>query len=98
MGEKALCTVMAALVLGLWPFAATAGFHLQEATIADIHRAILAKELTATELVGLYLKRIDAYNGRCVSGALDANGFVLGDIEPIEKAGKAGALMTLNIR
>jgi amidase len=53
---------------------------------------------TATELVGLYLKRIDAYNGRCVSGALDANGFVLGDIEPIDKAGKVGALMTLNIR
>src|SRR5215475_2443925 len=91
-------TLVAAMTLVLWPFAATAAFHLEEATIADIHRAILAKELTATELVGLYLKRIDAYNGRCVSGALDANGFVLGDIEPIEKAGKVGALMTLNIR
>jgi hypothetical protein len=55
MGEKALRTVTASLLLGLWPFAASA-FHLQEATIADIHRAILAKELTATKLVGLYLK------------------------------------------
>jgi Asp-tRNA(Asn)/Glu-tRNA(Gln) amidotransferase A subunit family amidase len=98
MGEKALCTVMAALVLGLWPFAAMGNFHLQEATIADIHRAILAKELTATELVGLYLKRIEAYNGQCVKGDVDATGFVLGDIEPIEHAGKLGALMTLNIR
>jgi len=98
MGEKVLRTAMVSLLLGLWPFAAMGSFHLQEATIADIHRAILAKELTATELVGLYLKRIEAYNGQCVQGAADANGFVLGDIEPIEHAGKLGALMTLNIR
>jgi amidase len=98
MGRIPLRTVVVSAVLGLWSFAASAGFHLQEATIADIHRAILAKELTATELVGLYLKRIEAYNGRCVAGAVDANGFVLGDIEPIEKAGRLGALMTLNIR
>jgi amidase len=98
MFRMQLRTFVVSVVLGLWPFAASAGFHLQEATIADIHRAILAKELTATELVGLYLKRIEAYNGQCVKGAVDANGFVLGDIEPIEKAGKLGALMTLNIR
>jgi Asp-tRNA(Asn)/Glu-tRNA(Gln) amidotransferase A subunit family amidase len=98
MGKMPFRSLVAAMTLGLWPFAATAGFHLEEATIADIHRAILAKELTATELVGLYLKRIDAYNGRCVGGTVDANGFVLGDIEPVEKAGKVGALMTLNIR
>jgi Asp-tRNA(Asn)/Glu-tRNA(Gln) amidotransferase A subunit family amidase len=97
MGEKALRTITASLLLGLLPFAANA-FHLQEATIADIHRAILAKELTATELVGLYLKRIEAYNGRCVKADVDAGGLVLGDIEPIEHAGKLGALMTLNIR
>src|SRR5215471_11635317 len=98
MGSTPFRILVTSIMLALWPFAAAAGFHLQEATIADIQRAIFAKELTATELVGLYLKRIDAYNGRCVSGALDANGFVLGDIEPIEKAGKVGALMTLNIR
>src|SRR6516225_2144827 len=98
MGEKALRTVMASAVLGLWPFAAMGSFHLEEATIADIQRAILAKELTATELVGLYLKRIEAYNGQCVKGDVDANGFVLGDIEPIEHAGKLGALVTFNIR
>ncbi len=97
MGEKAFRTAMASLVIGLWPFAAS-GFHLEEATIADIHRAILAKELTATELVGLYLKRIAAYNGQCVKGDADASGFVLGDIEPIEHAGKLGAIMTLNVR
>ncbi len=98
MGEKALRIVVASLLLGMWPFAAMGSFHLEEATIADIHRAILAKELTATELVRLYLKRIEAYNGQCVKGDADAGGLVLGDIEPIEHAGKLGALMTLNVR
>jgi amidase len=99
MGRNTFGVLIAATVLGLWPLAATAAFHLEEATIADIHRAIIAKELTATQLVGLYLKRIEAYNGQCVKGGVDpATGFVLGAIEPIEKAGKLGALMTLNIR
>jgi amidase len=98
MTRISISTVVISAALAAWPFAARADFHLQEATIADIHRAILAKELTATELVGLYLRRIAAYNGQCVAGAADANGYVLGDIEPIEKAGKVGALMTLNIR
>jgi amidase len=98
MRGTAFRIAMVVAVFGLWPFAAMASFHLQEATIADIQRAILAKELTAAQLVGLYLKRIEAYNGQCVRGAADANGFVLGDVEPIEKAGKLGALMTLNIR
>jgi Asp-tRNA(Asn)/Glu-tRNA(Gln) amidotransferase A subunit family amidase len=98
MGRIPFPAVVISLVLGLWPFAARAGFHLQEATIADIQRAILAKEFTASQLVGLYLTRIEAYNGKCIAGAADANGYVLGDIEPIEKAAKVGALMTLNIR
>ena len=42
-------------------------FHLQEADIADIQQAILAKQLTSTGLVELYLKRIKAYNGTCVN-------------------------------
>jgi len=98
MTRMSIPTVVILAALAAWPFAALADFHLQEATIADIHRAILAKELTTTELVGLYLKRIAAYNGQCVAGAADANGYLLGDVEPIEKAGKVGALMTLNIR
>ena len=79
--------------------AAAQPFHLEEATISDIHRAMRARQLTATRLVNLYLKRIDTYNGRCVSGAVDpATGYVLGDIAPVEKAGKLGALITLNLR
>ncbi len=79
--------------------APTPGFHLEEASIADVHRAILAKQLTATQLVGYYLKRIDAYNGTCVRGAVDpATGYQLGDIEGVEKAGKVNALITLDLR
>jgi amidase len=74
-------------------------FHLEETTIADVHRAIREKQLTATQLVNYYLKRIEAYNGTCVKGAVDpATGFQLGDIEPVERAGKINALMTLNLR
>ena len=51
MGRNTFGVLIAAAVLSLWPLAATAAFHLEEATIADIHRAIIAKELTATELV-----------------------------------------------
>jgi amidase len=81
------------------PTAPAPGFHLQEASIADVHRAILNRQLTATQLVGYYLKRIEAYNGPCVRGAVDpASGKQLGDIEPIANAGKVNALITLNLR
>jgi Asp-tRNA(Asn)/Glu-tRNA(Gln) amidotransferase A subunit family amidase len=79
--------------------ARTTHFRLEEATIADVHRAMMAKQLTATELVNRYLKRIEAYNGKCVAGASDpATGLQLGDITPIANAGQVNALMTLNIR
>src|SRR5215475_15075234 len=72
-------------------------FRLEEATIADVHRAILARQLTASQLVSEYLKRIAAYNGTCVKGAVDpATGFQLGDIEPVENAGQLNALITIN--
>jgi amidase len=74
-------------------------FHLEEATIADVHRAIRAKQITATQLVNLYFKRIEAYNGTCVKGEVDsATGLVLGDLTPIENAGQINAYVTLNIR
>src|ERR1700674_3218258 len=74
-------------------------FHLEEATIADVHRAIRAKEITAEQLVQLYFKRIEAYNGACVKGEVDpATGLMLGEITPIENAGQVNAYTTLNIR
>jgi amidase len=106
MNEKRSCRYAiriaagAATILGFALTTAPApAFHLEEASIADIQRAIMAKEITARDLVGLYLQRIAAYNGQCVKGTVDpATGFVLGDIEPIEKAGKLGAIMTVNLR
>src|ERR1700757_3113987 len=74
-------------------------FHLEEATVADVHRAIRAKEITAERLVQLYFKRIEAYNGTCVKGEVDpATGLMFGEITPIENAGQVNAYMTLNIR
>jgi len=74
-------------------------FHLEEATIADVHRAIRARQITATQLVSHYLKRIEAYNGACVKGEIDpATGLMLGALTPIENAGQVNAYMTLNIR
>lgn len=79
--------------------ASAESFHLEEATITDVHRAFLAKKLTAAKLVQMYLKRIEAYNGVCVRGAVDpATGLFLGDITPIENAGQINALITLNVR
>ena len=37
-----------------------AKFKLEEATIADVHKAFKSGELTAKKLVEMYLKRIDA--------------------------------------
>jgi amidase len=74
-------------------------FHLEEATIADVQRAIRAKEITAEQLVQLYFKRIEAYSGTCVEGEVDpATGLMLGAITPVENAGQVNAYMTHNIR
>lgn len=51
-----------ALLLLAAPLPAVAKFDVMEATIADIHAAMLAKELTARQLVQMYLDRIEAYD------------------------------------
>jgi amidase len=96
IGTALLCAAdLALMVKG----ASAARFHLEEASIADVHRAIRAKEITAEQLVQLYFKRIEAYNGPCVKGEVDpATGLMLGEITPIENAGQVNAYMTLNIR
>ena len=45
--------------------AQTAPFHLLEATIPDVHRAIQAGQITCRGLVEAYLNRARAYNGTC---------------------------------
>jgi len=91
---------IAMAVLGgsqLAPAAST--FHLEEVTIADVHRAIRARQITAVQLVNLYFKRIEAYNGTCVKGEVDpATGLMYGELTPVANAGQVNAYMTLNIR
>lgn len=74
--------------------AGKSAFHLEEATITDIQSAILNKQLTSTQLVELYLKRIKTYNGTCVN---EPQG-ILGPITTIPNAGQINALVTLNLR
>ena len=74
--------------------AAEKKFHLEEATIADIQSAITAKQLTATQLVKLYLARIKAYNG---PGTNEPQG-PLGPTTFIAHAKGINALSTLNLR
>jgi hypothetical protein len=62
----------------------SAKFHLEDASIADIQRAILSRQITSTGLVELYLKRIHAYNGTCVS---EPKG-ILGPITTIPHVGE----------
>ncbi len=73
---------------------AASAFTVEETTIADIHRVILAKQLTCTELVELYLKRIQTFNG---PGVAEPEG-ILGPIQPIAHAKGINALGTLNLR
>ena len=71
-----------------------APFRVEEATIADIQAAILSHRITAVELVNLYLTRIKAYNGTCVSQPQG----LLGPITTIPHAKQLNALGTLNLR
>jgi len=57
----ALALVLVALSLAT-PRAQTRSFELMTASIADIQAAVDAGKLTYEGLVGLYLKRIDAYD------------------------------------
>ncbi len=87
-----LCLCIAAP--GVWAHGKGARFEIEEATIAEIQNAILARKVTTTEIVHLYLARIKAYNGTCVN---EPQG-ILGPISTIPHAGKVNALMTLNLR
>src|SRR5215472_10294173 len=69
-------------------------FDVQEATIADIQRALQSKRITTVGVVELYLKRIRAYNGTCVNQPQG----ILGPVTLIPHAGQINALMTLNLR
>src|SRR5436305_15185343 len=59
---KVLIVIAASLLTGLGHVQAFQLISTHEATIADIHDAIRAKELTCRQLVQMYLARIAAYD------------------------------------
>jgi Asp-tRNA(Asn)/Glu-tRNA(Gln) amidotransferase A subunit family amidase len=86
---------LAAITSGAAATPQSAGkFHLQEATIDGIQKAIQSRQITTVNLVELYLKRIKAYNGTCVN---EPQG-ILGPITTKAHAGQINALSTLNLR
>ena len=74
--------------------AAKPRFQVEEATLEQIQKALLKKQITTVELVNLYLARIKAYNGTCVN---QPEG-LLGPVTTIANAGQINALSTLNLR
>src|SRR5688500_12211659 len=91
----------AGVVLALFVAGATAAegqrapaFDVHEATIADIQRALQGKRVTTVAIVEQYLRRIKAYNGRCVN---EPQG-ILGPVTTIPRAVLINARSTLNLR
>ena len=60
---RAFCLLAAILVAAESAHSQQSRFHLQEATIDDIHRAIRDGQITCRGLVQLYINRAKAYNG-----------------------------------
>ena len=69
-------------------------FAVEEATIAQIQEALVARRITTVGLVEAYLRRIKAYNGTCVNQPQG----ILGVISTIPHARQINALSTLNLR
>jgi amidase len=89
-----LATLLAVSASILAQNQSSARFHLQDASIGDIQRAIVAKQITTVGLVQLYLKRIKTYNNACVAEPMG----ILGPITTIPHARQINALSTLNLR
>ncbi len=72
------------LVVGQSPF------HLEEATINDIHQAIQAGQISCQGLVQAYINRAKSYNGMCTELVTEDGGL----IAPATGAVRAGSLIT----
>lgn len=62
------------------------GFQVREATIADIHAALLARRITCLQLVQKYLDRIDAYDkkGPTINAIVTVNSRALDEARVID--------------
>jgi Asp-tRNA(Asn)/Glu-tRNA(Gln) amidotransferase A subunit family amidase len=75
------------LALLLAPILAAQSFEVEEATISQVHDAMKAGRLTCRELVGLYLKRIEAYdkNGPGINAIVLVNPNVEKEAEELDR-------------
>ena len=64
-------------------------FHLEEATINDIHEAIQAGQISCQGLVQAYINRAKSYNGMCTQLVTEDGALV----PPAEGAVRAGSLI-----
>src|SRR5436309_5162460 len=64
----------------------TSNFEVQEATIADIHRALASRRITCPQLVQKYLERIDAYDkkGPAINAIITVNSKALDEARAME--------------
>jgi Asp-tRNA(Asn)/Glu-tRNA(Gln) amidotransferase A subunit family amidase len=69
-------------------------FHLLEATVEDIHNAYKSEQLTARQLVQLYLDRIDAYDkkGPRINAIITISSTALAEAERLDAEYKASGL------
>src|SRR5262249_19505690 len=72
----------------------TSKFQIEEATIDTIQSAIRKGDVTSTQVVEMYLKRIKAYDGPCVAQPEGP----LGPFTTMAHAGQINSLITLNLR
>ena len=79
MAKRAFFLIAAMLVIAEASYSQQPRFHLQDATIDDVHRAIRDGQITCQGLVRLYINRAKAYNGV-------SNELVTRDGEPIPPA------------
>src|SRR5947207_14895684 len=73
----------------------TSNFEVQEATIADIHRALASRRITCPQLVEKWLERFDAYDkkGPAINAIITVNSKALDEARALE-AEIAGAGIT----
>jgi Asp-tRNA(Asn)/Glu-tRNA(Gln) amidotransferase A subunit family amidase len=71
-----------------------AKFQLEEATIASVHAAMKAKQLTCHDLVDQYLKRIDAYDkqGPALNAIVQINPDALKEADALDRRFARGGL------
>jgi len=95
--KKLLWTGILIVAVSLWPIRAMSQaqtFHIQETTIDAVHNAYKAGQLTAHQLVELYLKRIDAYDkkGPAINSVITINPKALEEADRLDAAFKRSGL------